>query len=153
MGEGRRAERGMPRKIRWGTCRACIHGHIFKPHTDPSNLHIRRTRETEPQSFPIIQFDTSNPPAFPTHSLAHLHSPNIRPSISHTMAEAAAPTDAASTEPQARHVIYCGGTPTHSLALREPSISANVFFSMLPSPRGTCVPRSVGSKRPLKTTG
>lgn len=44
----------------------------------------------------------SNYPTLPHHP-----SSNLKPSVLHTMAEAV-PTEAAPTEPQARHVVYCG---------------------------------------------
>ena len=66
--------------------------------------------------------------------------------ILHTMAEVAS-TDPASMEPQARHVLYCGGTCSHFL---RPSISADLVFpSLLSSPRGTFVPENLRSRDAL----
>lgn len=73
----------------------------------------------------------SNYPTLPHHP-----SSNLKPSVLHTMAEAA-PTEAAPTEPQARHVVYCGGTSRHPL----PSVCnlqlLTYLDSLLSSPRGT----------------
>ena len=84
--------------------------------------------KTEPQSFPIIQFDTSNPPAFPTHSLTHsLTRPSTLPKhqtfhLTHNGRSSSSPyrcgVDGAPS--QTRHLLrrYVH-PPTHSLALRE----------------------------------